>query len=91
MLKEGQLVYYLVGSRVDQGHVIDIEQKANGTGFTFRIDSFGGCEGQYVIDSSEIGLSVFLTEEIVLVKKAGIIFLFNLFQYQKTVYNKKAF
>ena len=27
MLKEGQLVYYLVGSRVDQGHVIDIEQK----------------------------------------------------------------
>ena len=62
MLKEGQLVYYLVGSR-DQGHVIDIEQKANGTGFTFRIDSFGGCEGQYVIDSSEIGLSVFLTEE----------------------------
>ncbi len=40
MLKEGQLVYYLVGSRVDQGHVIDIEQKANGTGFTFRIDSF---------------------------------------------------
>lgn len=63
MLKEGQLVYYLVGSRVDQGHVIDIEQKANGTGFTFRIDSFGGCEGQYVIDSSEIGLSVFLTEE----------------------------
>ncbi len=29
----------------------------------FVLILFGGCEGQYVIDSSEIGLSVFLTEE----------------------------
>lgn len=63
MLKEGQIVYYLIGSRVEKGHVMDVEKKVNGNGYTFSIDSFGGCEGQYVIDSSEIGLSVFLSEE----------------------------
>lgn len=60
-LKEGQLVYYIVGSRIENGHVIDINQKGNE--YTFSIDSFGGCEGQYVIDHSEIGLRVFLSEE----------------------------
>ncbi len=60
-LKEGQIVYYIVGSRIENGHVIDINEKGNG--YTFSIDSFGGCEGQYVIDNSEIGLTVFLSEE----------------------------
>ena len=60
-LKEGQKVYYLIGGFVESGHVIDLEKKPYG--YIFRLDSYGGCEGQYTIDESQIGISVFLTEE----------------------------
>lgn len=61
MIKEGQRVYYLVNGFLMSGNVINVEIKANGTAFS--IDSYGGCEGQYVIDVSEIHQCVFLSEE----------------------------
>lgn len=61
MIKEGQCVYYLVNGLVQSGNVINIEVRSNGT--IFSIDSYGGCEGQYVIDVSEIHQCVFLSEE----------------------------
>lgn len=61
MIKEGQLVYYLVNGLVQSGNVINIEVRSNGT--TFSIDSYGGCEGQYVIAISELHHRVFLSEE----------------------------
>lgn len=61
MIKEGQLVYYLVNGFVLSGKVINVEVKANST--TFSIDSYGGCEGQYVIDASELHHCVFLSME----------------------------
>lgn len=61
MIKEGQLVYYLVNGYVSSGYVIDVEVKGCGT--TFSIDSYGGCEGQYVIAISELHHRVFLSEE----------------------------
>lgn len=60
-LKEGQKVYYLIGGSVESGHVIDLEKKPQG--YIFSIDSYGGCEGQYIIDESQIEISVFLSEE----------------------------
>lgn len=60
-LHEGQKVYYLIGGFVESGHVIDLEEKPQG--YNFSIDSYGGCEGQYIIDESQIGISVFLSEE----------------------------
>lgn len=61
MIKEGQLVYYLVNGYVSSGYVIDVEVKGCGT--TFGIDSYGGCEGQYVIDLSELHHRVFFSKE----------------------------
>ena len=51
----------MIGGFVESGHVIDLEKKPYG--YIFRLDSYGGCEGQYTIDESQIGISVFLTEE----------------------------
>lgn len=61
MIKEGQCVYYIVNGLVQSGNVINIEVRSNGT--TFSIDSYGGCEGQYVIDLSELHHRVFFSEE----------------------------
>lgn len=61
MIKAGQRVYYLVNGFIMSGNVINVEIKANGT--TFSIDSYGGCEGQYVIDVNELHQSVFLSME----------------------------
>ena len=56
-LKEGMEVFYILGAYVFSGNVINIETKAHG--YTFEIDSYGACEGNFRIDSSMIGISVF--------------------------------
>lgn len=61
MLENGSQVYYIEGSEIYSGFVIDMV-KTDG-GFTFSIDSYGGCEGNYVISSGQIGLTVFMTLE----------------------------
>lgn len=61
MINEGELVYYLVNGYVLSGYVVNVEEKRHGT--TFSIDSYGGCEGQYVIDVNELHHRVFLSEE----------------------------
>lgn len=63
MIKEGTEVYYLEEGGIYSGKVIDTAPEGNGEEFTFSIDSYGACEGQYVISSSQIGKTVFLTEE----------------------------
>lgn len=60
-LQEGQKVYYLINGSVESGHVIDLEERSQG--YIFSIDSYGGCEGQYIIDESQLGIFVFLSEE----------------------------
>ena len=49
MIEEGTVVYYLDEDAVHSGRVIDVTPE-NG-GFTFSIDSYGACEGPYVIAS----------------------------------------
>lgn len=61
MLENGVRVYYLVGGVLCFGNVIDVEVK--GKKQTFSIDSYGGCEGQYVIDMDQLHQSVFLSLE----------------------------
>lgn len=56
-ITEGIEVYYIVGNHALSGNVTNIEPTK--TGFTFAIDSYGACEGNYRIDSSLIGISVF--------------------------------
>ena len=53
MIEEGTVVYYLDEDAVHSGRVIDVTPE-NG-GFTFSIDSYGACEGPYVIASGQIG------------------------------------
>lgn len=61
MIKEGTEVYYLDEDSVHSGRVVDVTPD-NG-GFTFSIDSYGACEGPYVIASGQIGKTVFFSEE----------------------------
>lgn len=61
MLKEGQTVYYIDENMVHSGKAIDI--KKDGDEDVFSIDSYGGCEGQYVIAADQIGLTVFENEQ----------------------------
>lgn len=60
-MEEGQVVYYIEDGTVHSGRVTDIEY-AN-IGMTFSIDSYGSCEGQHRIASSQIGKMVFRNEE----------------------------
>lgn len=60
-LEEGTEVYYIVGNTVLSGNVTDVE--LTNTGFKFAIDSYGACEGNFKIDASMIGISVFLHKE----------------------------
>ena len=46
---------------VHSGRVIDVITE-NG-GFTFSIDSYGACEGPYVIASGQIGKTVFFSKK----------------------------
>lgn len=61
MVKEGTTVFYIDEDQVHSGQVIDVTPQTDG--FTFSIDSYGTCEGQYVINSGQIGKTVFFTEE----------------------------
>lgn len=60
-IQEGTEVFYIIGKSVQSGKVIEIE--TSDTGFQFAIDSYGACEGNFKIDSSMIGISVFLHQE----------------------------
>ena len=60
MIEEGTVVYYLDEDAVHSGRVIDVTPE-NG-GFTFSIDSYGACEGPYVIASGHNVKSVFLSD-----------------------------
>lgn len=60
-MEEGQKVYYIEDGTVYSGKITDIEY-AN-IGMTFSIDSYGGCEGNYRIASSQLGKTVFDNEE----------------------------
>lgn len=61
MIEEGTVVYYLDEDAVHSGRVIDVITE-NG-GFTFSIDSYGACEGPYVIASGQIGKTVFFSKK----------------------------
>lgn len=61
ILAEGTEIFYIVGTHVFSGKAVDIE--ITNTGFTFAIDSYGACEGNFKIDSSMIGICVFLNHE----------------------------
>lgn len=57
MIEEGTVVYYLDEDLVHSGRVTDVTPVSGG--FTFSIDSYGACEGPYVIASGQIGKTVF--------------------------------
>lgn len=60
-MEEGSIVFYLDNGHIYSGRAVDIEY--SNPGFTFSIDSYGDCSGQYRIASSQIGRTVFLSEE----------------------------
>lgn len=60
-MEENTKVYYIAGHQINTGNAINIEKKLDG--FTFQIDSYGSCEGQFVISNDQIGRTVFLTQE----------------------------
>lgn len=60
-MEEGQVVYYIADGMVHSGKITDIEYA--GIGMTFSIDSYGSCEGNHRIASSQIGKTVFEKEE----------------------------
>ncbi len=57
----GRLVYYTEDGLVHSGRIMEIEETDDG--FDFQIDTYGNCEGQYVISSHQIGRTVFFEEE----------------------------
>ena len=59
MIKNGQRVYYLINGVIFSGRIIDLE--CSGNKQTFSIDSYGGCEGQFVIDIDQLHQRVFLS------------------------------
>lgn len=60
-VKEGDTVFYIIGNYVRSGNVIDIEM--HGSEYTFAIDSYGACEGNFRIASSMLGICVFTDEQ----------------------------
>lgn len=60
-MEEGSVVFYTEDGQIYSGRVTDIEY-AN-IGFSFSIDSYGDCSGQHRIQSSQIGKTVFFSEE----------------------------
>lgn len=60
-LKEGDIVFYIIGNYVQSGKVIDIELLENG--YSFAIDSYGACESNFRIMSNTLGISVFSDEQ----------------------------
>lgn len=61
MLKENQVVYFLVNGHVMNGKVFHI--RGNEEDYTFQIEGFANCSGHHVISSRQIHYSVFLDEQ----------------------------
>lgn len=61
MLREGEIVYFLINGYVMSGKVMNIEGKQDD--YTFSIEGYAGCGGIHVISSQQIHLTVFLSEE----------------------------
>ena len=59
MIENGQRVYYLINGVLFSGRIMDLECVGNKQ--TFSIDSYGGCEGQFVIDIDQLHQRVFLS------------------------------
>lgn len=60
-MEEGNVVFYVDNGNVYSGKVTEVEPAK--PGFTFGIDSYGDCSGQYRISSDQIGRTVFLSKE----------------------------
>ncbi|MEG0277126.1 MAG: hypothetical protein RR630_08855 [Coprobacillus sp.] len=61
MLKDGDIVYFLVNGYIMNGTVVHIKEK--GKDYTFQIDGYGGCGGQHIISSIQIHHTIFLSEQ----------------------------
>lgn len=64
-MKEGNVVFYIDNGNVYSGKIVDMEYARSNAGsdFTFSIDSYGDCSGQFRISSDQIGRTVFLSKE----------------------------
>lgn len=60
-MEEGNVVFYIDNGNVYSGRVMDMEYAKSD--FTFSIDSYGDCSGQFRISSDQIGRTVFLNKE----------------------------
>lgn len=60
-MEEGNVVFYIDNGNVYSGKVTDMEYAKSD--FTFSIDSYGDCSGQFRISSDQIGRTVFLNKE----------------------------
>lgn len=60
MLKLHDVVYYILGSHIQCGHVSKIAETAQGS--YFQIDTYVVCDEENWIAEEEIGRSVFLSE-----------------------------
>ena len=60
-MEEGNVVFYVDNGNVYSGKVTEIANTK--PGFTFGIDSYGDCSGQYRISSDQIGRTVVLNKE----------------------------
>lgn len=61
MLQEGTIVYFLMNGYVLSGKVFDIE--GSDDNYKFSIEGYAGCAGPHIIFSSQIHLTVFLSQE----------------------------
>lgn len=60
-MKNGQVVYFIEGGHIYSGNVVNMQEKQDG--YTFQIESYGACEGPWVISSDQIGKTIFLTDK----------------------------
>ena len=61
MLEKGTVVYFLMNGYVMTGKVFDIS--GNNDNYEFSIEGYAGCAGPHIISSSQIHLTVFLSQE----------------------------
>lgn len=61
MIKNGDIVYFLINGYILNGKVINLKEK--GKDYTFSIEGYAGCGGQPVISSIQIHHTIFLDEE----------------------------
>lgn len=61
MLKEGQIIYFLMNGYVMSGKVMDIEKLEND--YEFSIEGYAGCSGPHRISSRQIHMNIFLDEK----------------------------